>query len=83
MLFQDPHGGYCSTMAYFQPQSWPYHPPPSAYHVQNRAVIPPKVLPWYYTCEPMYLLWWLAVRVMPSAAGIGVVMHVVGVLRHG
>ncbi len=78
-----PNGTYSSTMAGWQPHSWPYDPPPSPYHVHNRAVIPPKALPWYYTCEPLYLLGWLALRVLPIWCAIGVLIRLLGVLGDG
>lgn len=62
---------YVSTMCQWQPEAWPYSPPPTSYHVQNRHWTPPKSLPWYYTCDPLYLLGYLAIRVLPPFAAIG------------
>jgi hypothetical protein len=61
----------------WQPASWPYHPPPTSYHVHNRHWSPPKALPWYYTCDPLYLLYWIAVRVIPTFTVIGAVWSLV------
>jgi hypothetical protein len=68
------------TCGHFQPPGWTYPQPPSYHYYQNRALIPPKALPWYYTCDPLYLLGWLAMRVLPIWMGAGFVMRVLWLL---
>lgn len=63
--------GLFSTMGYWQPEAWPYHPPPTPEYRANRHWVPPRALPWYYTCDPLYLLGWLALRVLPPHAAVG------------
>lgn len=61
-----------STMLGWQPEAWPYSPPPTNLHRENRHWVPPSALPWYYTCDPFYLLGWLAVRVLPPFVLLGI-----------
>jgi|KBSMisStaDraftv2_1062788.scaffolds.fasta_scaffold00032_92 hypothetical protein len=51
----------------FQPVNWAYQYP-ARWDRADRAWVPPKALPWFYTCDPMYLLGWLALRVFAVEA---------------
>ena len=50
---------HVSTFSSFQPVTWPYQYP-ARWDFHHRELVPPKALPWFYTCDPMYLLGWLA-----------------------
>lgn len=71
-------GSECSTFTSWQPRDWKYWPPPTEYHVINRHWMPPRNLPWYYTCDPMYLLGYLALWVGPATALVILVHLLIG-----
>jgi len=56
-----------TSFADCQPRVWSYQTP-ARWDLDQRWLVPPKALPWYYTCDPMYLLGWLALRVFAVEA---------------
>lgn len=65
---------HVSTFSSFQPVTWPYQYP-ARWDFHHRELVPPKALPWFYTCDPMYLLGWLALRVFAVEAVVAAMFY--------
>jgi hypothetical protein len=71
--------GSASTFSQYQPVHWPYQYP-ARWDYSQRDYVPPKALPWYYTCDPMVLLGWLALRVFAVEGIIAIAFYGLRVL---